>query len=175
VTVLLKLLYAAAITALFVLFVAFGIRTFYAPPDEPQFPRVPQDFFRPVPPSVDGQPQPTPTLTPEQQRFEEEQRRYQDEYEVYIDELREYHSVVFAISALFGVMAVGAGAGLPERLDALRLGLVGGGLGTLIYGVIQAERDLDDLGAAVIFFIVAIGLVLVGVAGYRWLSAQDSS
>ena len=172
--VLLKLLYAAAIAALFVLFVAFGVRTFYPPPVEPEFPRPPPEFFRPVPPSVEGQPQVSPTLTPDQQRFQEEQRRFQDEYEVYQDELADYHAVVFAIAALLAVTAVAGGVALPARLDALRLGLVGGGLGTLIYGVIQAEGDLDNLGAAAVFVIVAAGLALVVAAGYRWLSSQEA-
>lgn len=175
-TVLLKLLYAAAITALFVLLVAFGIRTFYPPPDEPEFPRAPVDLFRPIPPPAtqDGTPVPSPTLTPEQEEFQRAQERYQQDYESYVEELEEYHAVVFAISALLGVSAVAGGIVLSANLDALRLGLVGGGLGSLIYGVIQAEGDLDRVGAAVIFVIVAAGLLLVVTAGYRWMTSQQA-
>ena len=90
-TVLLKLLYAAAVTALFVLFVAFGIRTFYSPPEEPEFPR---SLIGPIPvapaPGVPGEPAPRPTLTPEQEQYQIEQQRYQDEYAIYRDELRDY-------------------------------------------------------------------------------------
>jgi hypothetical protein len=170
-TVLLKLLYAASIAALIVLAVAFGVRTFYPPPEEPEFPRATPDLFRPVPPSPT---QPTPTLTPAQQEFEEAQIRYQEEYDDYREELEDYHAVVFAVAALLGVAAVAGGVALSSRLDALRLGLVGGGLGTLVYGVIQAEGDLDSIGAAAVFVIVALGLVLVLAAGYRWLSPSEA-
>lgn len=176
-TVLLKLLYAAAVTALFVLLVAFGIRTFYPPPDEPEFPRAPADLFRPVAPAPatqNGTPVPTPTLTPEQQEYQQAQERYQQNYDRYVEDLEEYHAVVFAISALLGVSAIAGGIVLSANLDALRLGLVGGGLGTLIYGVVQAEGDLDRVGAAVIFVIVAAGLLLVVSAGYRWMTSQQA-
>lgn len=171
-TVLLKLLYAAAITTLFVLFVAFGIRTFYGPPEMPEFPQPLEGIFRPVAPAPPGvSPE---DLTPEQLEYQEEQKRYQEAYEAYQDDLNQYHSIVFAVAAVIGVVAVAGGVALSARLDALRLGLVGGGLGTLIYGVIQAEGDIDDLGAAAVFVIAAVGLLLVAGAGYRWLAAQES-
>lgn len=168
--VLLKLLYAAAITTLFVLFVAFGIRTFYGPPE---FPQPPDGIFRPVAPAPPGGS--WEELTPEQLAYtEEEQERYQKAYEAYADDLKQYHAIVFAVAAVIGVAAIAGGVALSARLDALRLGLVGGGLGTLIYGVVQAEGDIDDIGAWAVFVIVALGLLLVAGAGYRWLSAQES-
>jgi hypothetical protein len=170
--VLLKLLYAAAITALIVLLVAFGIRTFYGPPEMPEYPLQPGRAYYPPAPATPGIPQ--EELTPAQIEYQEAQDRYQDAYEAYAKDLRRYHAIVFALAALAAVAAVAGGVALSSRLDALRLGLVGGGLGTLIYGVIQAEGDIDDLGAAAVFVIVAAGLVLVVGAGYRWLSAQDS-
>ena len=174
-TVLLKLLYAAAVTALFVLFVAFGIRTFYSPPEEPEFPR---SLIGPIPvapaPGVPGEPAPRPTLTPEQEQYQIEQQRYQDEYAIYRDELRDYRVAVLGVSALVGVAAVAAGVALAARLDALRLGLVGGGLGTLLFGVLHAKGDLDGAGTAVVFVVVTAGLIAVGAAGYRWLTAQDT-
>jgi hypothetical protein len=172
VTVLLKLLYAAAITTLFILFVAFGIRTFYGPPQMPEFPQPPDGIFTPLPPALPGAP--PVELTPQQQEYKEAQERYQAEYDEYVDDLERYHAIVFAAAALIGVAAVAGGVALQPRLDALRLGLVGGGLGTLIYGVIQAEGDADDLGAAAVFVVVAAGLILVVAAGFRWLSAQDT-
>ncbi len=171
-TVLLKLLYAAAITTLFVLFVAFGIRTFYGPPEMPEFPQSPGGAFRPVAPVPPGV---SPAeLTPEQLDYQEEQERYQEAYEIYQDDLKQYHAIVFAVATVLGVAAVAAGVALSARLDALRLGLVGGGLGTMIYAVLQAQGDIDDLGAAAAFAIVAVGLLLIGGAGYRWLAAQES-
>jgi lipopolysaccharide export LptBFGC system permease protein LptF len=172
VNVLLKLLYAAAITALFVLFVAFGVRTFYGPPEMLEFPQPPPGILRPVAPAPPGvSPE---ELTPEQLEYTEEQERYQEAYEAFQDDLKQYHAIVFAVAALIGVAAVAGGVALSARLDALRLGLVGGGLGTLIYGVVQAEGDIDEIGAAPVFVIVALGLLLVAGAGYRWLAAQES-
>jgi hypothetical protein len=49
---------------------------------------------------------------------------------------------------------------------------VAGGLGTLLYGVIQAAGDLDEVGSALIFVIVLFGLIIVLAAGYRWLSLR---
>ncbi len=158
-TILLKLLYAAAITTLFVLLVAFGIRTFYGPPDEPDFPRSPIE-------SRPAEPKPgTPPAEPQGEK---------DQYERYQDELSDYHVIVFVVSALVGVLAIAGGVALSARLDALRLGLVGGGLGTLLYGVLQAGGDLDELGAAAVFIVVAIGLLVIGAAGYRWLATQET-
>ena len=96
--------------------------------------------------------------------FQEESRRYEDER-------ADYRRVVFLIAAAIGIAAIACGLALPSRLDALRLGLVAGGLGTLIYGVVQAQGDLDNAGPELIFVVVALGLALVGYAGYRWLAA----
>ena len=170
--VLLKLLYSAAITALFVLLAAFGIRTFWGPPQMPEFPQPADGVFRPVAPAPPGVGQ--DELTPEQLAFQEEQERYQQEYDAYLDDLQQYHAIVFAVATVIGVVAVAGGVALAARLDALRLGLVGGGLGTLIYAVVQAEGDIDELGAAAVFAIVAASLVLIGGFGYRFLGAQES-
>jgi len=53
------------------------------------------------------------------------------------------------------------------------LGLVGGGLFTLIYGVVQAEGDFDGLGEAAVFAIAGVGLVVILTAGYRWLDERE--
>jgi hypothetical protein len=75
---------------------------------------------------------------------------------------------------VLGVVSVAGGLALPARLDAIRLGLVAGGLGTILYGVIQANGDLDAAGPAVIFLAAAAGLVLIGYAGYRWLARLEA-
>jgi hypothetical protein len=169
VTVLLKLIYAGAIAALLVLSVAFGIRTFASPPEAPEFPKTPVGF-RPVGPGPDPQTSPAPTA--EQREFEEAQRRFQDDFERYEHERADYHSQVFIAASILAIVAVAGGLWLPGALDAIRLGLVAGGVGTLIYGVIQASGDLDEAGATVVFVVVLVGLALVLVSGYRWLAAR---
>jgi hypothetical protein len=175
-TTLIKLFYAGAIAALFVLLVAFGIRTFYAGPQQPEppifqpFPRFPSP---PAPPGTEPAPQPTPTA--EERGYQEEQRRFQEEFQRYEDERAEYRRNVFLIAALAGIVAVAGGIALPRRTDAIRLGLVAGGLGTILYSVIQAGGDLDDAGSTLVFFLALAGFALVLAAGYRWLTTNETS
>ena len=173
-TILLKLIYAGAVTALLILLVAFGIRTFYAAPEQPEFPKYDPGLLRqpgwaPVP-GPDFTP---PPPTPEQLEYERLQRQYQEDYERYTEVRATYRSRVFLIAAIIGIAAVAGGLALPSRLDAIRLGLVAGGLGTVLYGVAQAGGDLAEAGSAVIFVVVTVGLVLVVVSGYRWLSTRE--
>jgi hypothetical protein len=171
--VLLKLIYAAAMTALLILFVAFGIRTFYSPPEEPEFPKFNPGIVRPPIPVGPGPDVTPPPPTPEQLEFERAQQRYQEEYEVYTQKRADYRTRVFLIAAVLGIAAVAGGVALPSHLDAIRLGLVAGGLGTVLYGVAQAGGDLSEAGSTVVFVVVAIGLVLVVASGYRWLASRD--
>ena len=164
---MLKLLYAGAVATLIVLFVAFGIRTVYGPPEMPEFPQFPRGSFQPYPTN------PNDPLTPEQLELQEAQERYQEEYRLYEDDLERYHSIVLGLCTLFGVLAVAGGIVLKPKFDALRLGLVGGGLFTLIDGVVQAEGDFDGLGEAAVFGIAGIGLVVILAAGYRWLDGRE--
>jgi hypothetical protein len=173
-TLLIKLCYAGAITALLVLLVAFGVRTFYAPPEQPEFPNIPPP--RPVFPIATptmGEPPIMPTLTPEQQQLEDAQREYQERFRAYEDERASYRRNVFLAAAVFGVIAVAVGVALAAELDAIRLGLVAGGLGAVLYGVLQAGGDLDATAPAVLFVVAAAGLALIVYAGYRWLSRLD--
>ncbi len=175
-TVLIKLTYAAAVAAMVVLLVAFGVRAFYGPPKAPEYPQPPVVRSVAPVPSTPGPGVATPTVvTPSAEeiaRFDEEQRLYQASYEKYEDERQVYRRNVFLISAAIAVMAIGGGASLWSRVDAMSLGFVAGGFATLLYGVIQAGGDLDQVSPAVIFVVVLIGLGAVLAAGYRWLSPR---
>ncbi len=70
------------------------------------------------------------------------------------------------------MLAVAAGLAVPPALDAVRLGLVVGGLGTIIYAVAQAGEDLDAAGPEVVFVVALAGLALMLAAGYRWLAPR---
>jgi hypothetical protein len=167
-TTLIKLGYAGAVMVLLILVVAFGTRVIYEPPEAPQYPRGPF-YFGPIAPDGSVR-QPTPD---EIARFEEEQRQYQEAYEEFRDRQAVYRRNVFLIAAAVGLLAVAGGISLHPRLDAMRLGLVLGGLGTLIYGVAQAGGDLGRIGPAAIFIVALVGLALVLAAGYRWLSLSE--
>ena len=171
-TVLIKLFYAGALMALIVLMVAFGIRTVYSPPEEPEYPGMsaPITGWSPFPPSVAGAE--APPLTPAQAAYEKEQERYREAYEQYREDRAEYRRNVFLMAALAAVAFVAGGIAAEPRLDALRLGLVAGGLGTLIYGVAQASGDLGETAPAFVFVVALAGLALVLVAGYRWLGRR---
>jgi lipopolysaccharide export LptBFGC system permease protein LptF len=168
-TTLIKLAYAGAITVLLILVVAFGTRVVYEPPAQPRF----EDFVgrSPVRVGPDGAIVP---LTPEEQaRQEEEQRRYREAWERHEDERAEYRRNVFLIAAVFGLVALAAGISLDPRLDAMRLGLILGGVGTLLYGIAQAGGELGRVGPAVLFVVALVGLALVLAAGYRWLTRLE--
>ena len=172
-TTLIKLFYAGAICTLLILLVAFAIRTFYGPPKAPEYPQ-PAAGLRPItpvpPPGV------APLPPPEQQAFDEAQQRYQDDYKRYEEKRSRYHRNVFLVAALAGVVSLAGGLMLPPHLDAIRLGLVAGGLGTLLYAVIQAAEDLNDFGPEIGFAVALIGLGAVLAAGYRWLArAPDAA
>ena len=79
--VLLKLLYAGAVATLIVLFVAFGIRTVYGPPEMPEFPQNLRGSFQPFPAN------PNDPLTPEQQEYRDAQERYQGAYRLHEEDL----------------------------------------------------------------------------------------
>jgi len=174
VVVLVKLVYAGAMTALLILLVAFGIRTFYSPPEQPESPKFSPNFARP-PVAIGplGPETPPPPPTPEQIEYERRAQEYQEAYEQYAKDRAKYRSRVFLIAAVVGIAAVAGGLGLPSRLDAIRLGLVAGGVGTILYGVAQAGGDLSEAGSGLVFVVVAVGLVLVMASGYRWLASRD--
>src|SRR5688572_23955246 len=151
-TVLIKLFYAGAVATLLVLFVAFGVRTFYSPPGAPESPNLPFGFRpAPIPPVPAGTPQSVPTPTPQELDFEAQQRRFPEDYERYQDRLADYKRNVFLMVSILAFVAVAAGLSLSSRLDAIRLGLVAGGLATILYGVIQAGGDIAKAGPAVGF------------------------
>lgn len=177
---LIKIFYAGALTALLILLVAFGIRTFYEPPEGPEI----ESSF-----PVKGVVAPCPALSgpspsaEEQQKFEEclrlqeeASRQSFEEYEArrqpYLDERADYHRNVFLIVGLLGIASVVGGVALHSRMDALRLGLVGGGLGLIIYGVAQGGEDLDDMGAASIFILAIIGIAALLASGYLWMGGK---
>jgi len=175
VTVLIKLFYAAAIAALLVLLVAFGVRAVYSPPQPPEYPLTSGWTSFPLEPFA-ADARPVPVLPPlEQQQTIEEQERFQKEFERYEKRRADYHRNVFLAAALLAVLALATGLALPPYLDAIRLGLVGGGLFTMLYGVTQAAGDLDRAGPGFIVLVAAVGLVLILAAGYRWLATQEKT
>ncbi|HXH21319.1 MAG TPA: hypothetical protein VNN10_04760 [Dehalococcoidia bacterium] len=175
-TIPIKLAYAAAVAALLVLLVAFGTRAIAAAPQPPQYPTPPIGRPPVVPPPATTGPQAPPAIvTPvpdELVRYEQEQRDFQRAVERYEDRRREYRRNVFLASAAVAIAAIAGGAALWASFDALSLGFIAGGFATLLYGVLQAGSDLDEISPALIFVVALAGFALVLGAGYRWLASS---
>jgi len=89
-------------------------------------------------------------------------------WEEYEDDLVDYHRNVFIVASVLGVAAVAVGLYLYQRVEAMPLGLVLGGLGVVIFGWVQAAEDFGEIGMAPLFAVVGVGLAIVLAAGY-WL------
>ena len=169
-----KLAYGAAIAVLLTLVVVFGIRAAYEAPDEPQYPIAQYPIAQyPIPPR--GVYPPEAVADEEMTRFEEEQRQYEEEWRQYQEDRQDYRRNVFLIAGLIGLGSMAAGVALAKRLDALRLGLILGGVATFIYSFSQAGEDIDDIGTTAILPVAAVGLVALLLLGYRRLAEGDES
>ena len=188
---LFKLTYSLVVAILFILLVILGIRTFYDEPEEPSYPT------RPLPiEAIDVEVPPAPgrgeplycdrdgrcfkgdreltaedeaELTEEERLYIQEQRRFQEQRRDYEDERADYHRNVFILTSVLGVAAVAGGLYLFRRVEAMPLGLLLGGLGVVIFGWVQAAEDFGEIGEALLFAVVAVGLGIVLAAGYRFL------
>ena len=90
-------------------------------------------------------------------------------WEEYEDERADYHRNVFIVASVMGVAAIALGLYLFRRVEATPLGLLLGGLGVVIFGWVQAAEDFGEIGEALLFAVVAVGLGIVLAAGYRFL------
>ena len=102
---------------------------------------------------------------PADPKFDSSPQAWQEHEEDLVD----YHRNVFIIASVLGVVAIAAGLYLYQRVEAMPLGLVLGGLGVVIFGWAQAAEDFGEIGMAPLFAVVAVGLVVVLAAGYRFL------
>ncbi len=188
---LFKLTYSLVVAILFILLVILGIRAFYDEPEEPSHPirTVPIDAIDVEVPPEPGTGEPLfcdrdgrcfkgdreltaedeAELTEEERLFIQEERRFQEQLREYEDERADYHRNVFILASVLGVAAIALGLYLFRRVEAIPLGLLLGGLGVVIFGWIQAAEDFGEIGEALLFAVVAVGLGIVLAAGYRFL------
>lgn len=75
------------------------------------------------------------------------------------------------LSSLLALLAIAGGVVLFQRVEAIPLGMLLSGLGVVIYGWVQVWDDFDEIGAAPIFAVVAVGLAIILAAGYRFMGA----
>ena len=188
-----RIVYSLAVAILYILFVIFGVRTLYSEPDYPQYPNVPApsqgliycepdgDCYREtfdkgaqVPTQEVITPAVEATLTETERSYLEAQRTYNQEVKDNEGDRRDYFRNVFGIAAFFGVVAIAGGVAAHRRIEAMPLGLVLGGIGSLSYGWVEWERGPDDAGTAAVFVIIAIGLALVLAGGYWFMGGRDA-
>lgn len=183
-----KLAYSLVVAILFVLFVILGIRTFYDEPEAPDYRFIPFPAGKePVPGEEplycepDGRcfkagreltDEDEATLTEEERRYVQEQRQSAEDWRAYEDERADYHRNVFILASVLGVAAVAAGLYLFQRVEAMPLGLLLGGLGVVLFGWAQAGEDFGEIGMAPVFAVVTVGLAVVLAVGYRFLGLK---
>jgi hypothetical protein len=83
------------------------------------------------------------------------------------DHARNVLLIAFACGLVFSV----AGLLLPRRLDVFRLGLLAGGLFTLLFALIYPAAT--GIGKGWIFGAVAVALVVLVPVGYLTLTSKD--
>ena len=184
---LFKLAYSLVVAILLILFAILGIRTFYDEPEAPPYPGASPYLVRPAPieaveESIYCEPDgrcfqggrelteaDEAELTEEERLNLQEQRQFQEQRRKYEDDRVDYHRNVFILASVLGIAAIAGGLYLFRRVEAMPLGLLLGGLGVVIFGWVQAAEDFGEIGMAPLFVVVAVGLVVVLAAGYRYL------
>jgi hypothetical protein len=193
-TVLFRLVYSLAVAILYILFVVFGVRTLYSEPDAPEYPggRLPPQVFiscdpdgacyreefntsTNMPERVEITPAVEETLTTDEREYLTALRAYDDDLKDYDGEREDYFRNVFVIAAFFGVLAIAGGVAMYRRVEAMPLGLVLGGIGSLSYGWVEWERGPEEAGTAVVFGVVTVGLILVLGGGYYFLGDREKA
>ena len=142
-----RLAYSLAVAILFILFVILGIRTIYPEPESPWDYRY------------------SPTA-PSQPPSDQELRDYDDEHADYA------RNVLIASTA--GTLALACGLYIYRRAEPVALGLMLGGLGVVIYGWAQAGDEFEEMGTAVPFVAVGLGLAVALAAGYYFLQLRGA-
>lgn len=144
----LRIVYAFFLGVMLALFAGLGIRTFYPPPEMPEFP---------IELSTPQAGDPSPEQVQQQREYEQEQRAFQDE-------LESYNRNVSIVSTVLAVTMLGLSLLLEKKNKVIPNGIMLGGLFTLLYAV---GRGLVSGDATTTFITVAIGLAVVLFLGYR--------
>lgn len=151
-----RVVYAVAIGIFVTLTVGFGTVTFFGGPEAPDFPREARSPL-PVKPA-EGAPQANATPTPVEIRESEQARvDYDDAYEQYRDDRAVHRRRVLAGVVVLGGTLLVVGVAVAGLVDVLRVGLMLGGLLTVIWGLIYAA---SDAGSGTLF-VAALGVLVV--------------
>lgn len=159
-----RALYAIAVAVFLVLTVGFGIVTFYPGPERLEAPdalKFPGGVAAPV-----ASPGVAPTPPAAQV---EAQRQYDEQLKQYDKDNERYHEVVLLLTTLLGAAALVLGVLLRGALDVLRVGLMLGGLFTVLWGLIAAA---GDVGSGVVFVAALLALALLAALSHPRLRSH---
>ncbi|NKX54685.1 hypothetical protein [Arthrobacter mobilis] len=146
----LKIVYVLFLGSMIALFVGLGIRSFYAPPEPPQYPV-----------TLIEKANPTDEELAEQQRQQQEHERAARAWE---EQNSIYNRNVSTVSLAASVILLGASLLLEKRNRVLANGILLGGLFTLLYSIGRGFASQDTM---MTFIAVAVGLAVALVLGYR--------
>ncbi|MDX1765770.1 MAG: hypothetical protein R3313_02335 [Candidatus Saccharimonadales bacterium] len=152
----LKLIYSFVLGLMLVIFVGFGISTFYETPQEPEFPKE-LEFIRDEP-------------TEEQIALERQFEAQQDEF--YEQEMRPYNRNVSIITFTAAVIFLVVSLVYEKKIQVIADGVMLGGLFTLLYGLGRGFASEDN---RYIFVMVTVGLAVVLFLGYRKFVKPESA
>jgi hypothetical protein len=146
----LKIVYTFFLGIIIALFVGLGIRTFYAPPEPPQFPITQIAKANPTDQELAEQ-------LKQQEQYERALRAYDEQNSI-------YNRNVSTISLVASVVLLGLSLLLEKRNRVLANGILLGGLFTLLYSIGRGFASQDTL---MTFIAVSVGLAVALFLGYR--------
>ena len=161
-----KMIYLLTMVAFLIMFVAFGISTFYGAPEDPKTEDYPVRVMKIAPPDqgsadyVQWQAE-QEMISEQQQKINEENQKL---WEAHNESMKDYRRNVFLIAYPFGMLFVVLGLTLKPRLEIITPALLLGGMGTVIYALSQG-----DLSNQLRFIGVTVGLLVLIYAGYKTL------
>ncbi len=152
------IVYTLFLGLLLAVFVGFGIRTFYTPPESPAYPEL--------------------GLVPERQLDESDQAEgtkqeleYQVEYDAYQSEMQVYHRNVSIASLLIAVGFLVFSLTVGLHIKVLSDGILLGGLFLLIYSIGRSFAAEDPTYS---FVTLTVAVVIALYLGYRRFNPQKS-
>ena len=168
-----RAIYALAIGIFVVMTVAFGVVSFYEQPERPQFSRL-TTVARPLTqPGVELSEAEKTQLAEWQAAQEAAQEAARVEYdaanEIYEDEMAIYSRNALALVTLIGLVFIIAGITVAGALDTLRIGLMVGGLASLLWGLGYAA---SDAGSVTMFIAALLALLVLGAFSHPTLRAR---
>ena len=157
-----RIIYALAVGVFVVLTVAFGTLTFAPGPERPEFPEKLR-FAEPRPVPLPEERPLTPAQAPppaeEDAAATAAREQYEDDSEQYREDRRTHRRRVLAAAAVLGGALVVAGIAVAGAIDVMRVGLMLGGLFTVLWAFAYAG---GDAGSGTMFVAALAVLIVLG-------------